>query len=1089
MVHFRFLFRRPKEYIAICPVEEKPMWLRRIAFFGFVTLVLAGCLSGQSPNGTINGLVLDPTGGAIVGAEIRLANDATGVQYTGKTNDEGIYVVTNLPPGTYRLQVSKIGFKTLIKPDIVLNVQDSLAISFALPIGAVSEIVTVTGGAPLMNTESAAVSTVIDRQFAENLPMNGRSFQTLIQLTPGVVLTPNNQGAEGQFSVNGQRAVSNYWMVDGVSANIGTGANFNQGTGAGGALGSFSVLGGTNSLVSTDAMEEFRIQTSTYAPEFGRTPGAQISIVTRSGTDEFHGTAFDYLRNSVFDANSWFANNAGLPKPEERQNDFGGTFSGPLIKDRTFFFFSYEGLRLRLPETTLSSVPDLAARNTAVAAVQPFLNAYPLPNGPDDTATGVAQFNSSYSNPATLDAYSLRLDHKLTRQLTLFGRYNYSPSELFDRAGSTLYALSDVERFRISTQTATAGAIWAIAPFAANDFRFNYSRTDAANSSALDHFGGAVPFTSAPLPNPFTTENAAFIFAIFGMSQPYLEIGSTARNAQRQINVVDGLSVEKGSHALKFGVDYRRLSPSHDPGLYSQAPIFLNVASAVAGNLGFASLQSLRSSRFLLQNLGLFAQDTWRVKPRLTITYGLRWDVDFAPSSASGPSIPAVTGFDLANLSNLALAPAGTAPFTTRFGNVAPRVGVAYQLSENQNWGRVVRGGFGVFYDLATSEVGNTLGIDYPFGASGFVLGPGFGGAATFPLSATDAAAPAITPAELTSPGAVLLAFDPQLNLPYTLEWNVAIEQELGKDQSLSASYLGSAGRRLLQTAYVAAPNANFANAALVGNTAQSNYNALQIQFQRRLSRGLQVLSSYTWSHSIDDGSVGTYGLGSNYVPGLASNSNRGPSDFDLRNAFSAALTYDIPVPDTNGFGRALLGGWSLDSIVQAWSAPPVNVYYDSFQTLLGAQTEVRPDVVPGEPLYLYGSQYPGGKAFNPAAFTPPPTDLMTGLPLRQGNLGRNALRGFGAAQWDFAVHRDFPIHESLKLQFRAEMFNLLNRPNFAPPQGDLESPQSINPQFGLSTETLGQYLGGLNVGGGGFNGLYQVGGPRSIQLALKLMF
>ena len=1065
------------------------MWLRRIAFFGFVTVVLAGCLSGQSPNGTINGLVLDPTGGAVVGAEIRIANDATGVQYTGRTNDEGIYVVTNLPPGAYRLQVSKIGFKTLIKPDIILNVQDSLAISFTLPIGAVSETITVTGGAPLMNTESAAVSTVVDRQFAENLPMNGRSFQTLIQLTPGVVLIPNNQGAEGQFSVNGQRGASNYWMVDGVSANIGTGANFNAGNGAGGALGSFSVLGGTNSLVSIDAMEEFRIQTSTYAPEFGRTPGAQISIVTRSGTDAFHGTAFDYLRNSVFDANDWFANNAGLPKPEERQNDFGGTFSGPIVRERTFFFFSYEGLRLRLPETTLTSVPDEAARKNAVATVQPFLNAYPIPNGVDNTATGVAQFNASYPNPATLDAYSLRVDHKLTHTLSLFGRYNYSPSALRDRGASTLLPLSDVEAIRITTQTATAAAIWSVTPFTANDFRFNYSRTNASSSDSLDRFGGAVPFATAPFPSPYTTGNAFFTFAIFGLSHPYLSAGASTLSVQRQINLVDGLSIQKGSHNLKFGIDYRRLSPSHNPGLYSQAPIFLSVADTVDGNLGFASLQSLRASRFLLQNLGLFAQDTWRVNQRLTLTYGLRWDMDFAPSSVSGPSIPAVTGYDLGNLSNLALAPAGTSPFATRFGNVAPRLGVAYQLSENQQWGRVVRGGIGVFYDLATSEVGNTLGTYYPFGASSFLLGSAFGGTATFPLSATDAAPPAITPAELSSSGAILSAFDPHLRLPYTLEWNVSFEQELGEDQSLSASYVGSSGRRLLQTAYVSSPNSSFSNAALIGNTAASNYNALQIQFQRRLSRGLQVLSSYTWSHSIDDGSVGTYGYGSNYVPGLNSASNRGPSDFDRRNLFSAGLTYDIPGPRINRIADAILEGWSLESVIQAWSAPPVNVYYSSIQTLLGAQTEVRPDIVPGQPLYLYGSQYAGGKAFNPAAFTAPPLDPTTGVPLRQGDLGRNALRGFGAAQWDFAVHRDFPIHESLRLQFRAEMFNVLNHPNFAPPIGDLESPQSLNPQFGLSTEMLGQYLGGANVGGGGFNVLYQVGGPRSIQLALKLMF
>jgi hypothetical protein len=248
-----------------------------------------------------------------------------------------------------------------------------------LPLGALHEIVTVEGGASLVNTESASVSTVVDRQFAENLPMNGRSFQSLIDLTPGVVITGSNGYDDGQFSVNGQRSDSNYWMVDGVSANIGISAA-NPSSGLAGSLGSFSVLGGTNSLVSVDALQEFRIQTSNFAPEFGRTPGAQISIVTRSGTNRFNGTAFDYLRNDVLDANDWFADEAHLTKPKERQNDFGGTLGGPLRKDQTFFFFSYEGLRLRLPQTTLTTVPDILARQNALPALSPYLKAYPLPD-------------------------------------------------------------------------------------------------------------------------------------------------------------------------------------------------------------------------------------------------------------------------------------------------------------------------------------------------------------------------------------------------------------------------------------------------------------------------------------------------------------------------------------------------------------------------------------------------------------------------------------------------------------------------------------------------------------------------------------
>jgi hypothetical protein len=264
-------------------------------------------------------------------------------------------------------------------------------------------------------------------------------------------------------------------------------------------------------------MQEFRIQTSSFAPEFGRTPGGQISIVTRSGTNQFHGTVFDYLRNDIFDANNWFngyTNTPPLPKAEERQNDFGGTFSGPILKSRTFLFLSYEGLRLRLPQTLLAFVPDLTSRQSALAAVQPFLNAFPKPNGPDNLGTNIAQDNASFSNPATLDAYSLRIDHKLSDKLTLFGRYNYSPSSLSERGGLGS-ALSTVLQQTITTQTGTVGVTWALSPVAENDFRFNYSRTDASSSYYLDNFGGAVSVPDLPFPRSFTTQNAGFGLEIF----------------------------------------------------------------------------------------------------------------------------------------------------------------------------------------------------------------------------------------------------------------------------------------------------------------------------------------------------------------------------------------------------------------------------------------------------------------------------------------------------------------------------------------------------------------------------------------------
>ena len=590
----------------------------------------------------------------------------------------------------------------------------------------------------------------------------------------------------------------------------------------------------------------------------------------------------------------------------------------------------------------------------------------------------------------------------------------------------------------------TAGATWIISPTLTNDLRFNYSRTNVLSEFTLDSFGGAVPLTSLPFPSPFTSQNAFFSLDIFSLNQPGLVDGRSGQNLQRQINIVDSVSIQKSSHSLKLGVDFRRLSPLSNPAAYGQDAFFGDVPSAATGNLLEAIVISDTRTTFLFRNLGIYAQDTWRILPQLTITYGLRWDVDFVPRSQNGPNFPAVTGFDLNDLSGLALAPTGTPPYKTGYGNFAPRLGMAYQLSQNQSWQTVLRGGFGVFYDLASSEAGNNTAVGYPFAALAFSFG-------TFPLSPVVTAPPPIAPPTASNPGP-LAAFDPHLRLPYTLEWNISLEQALGKEQTISVSYVGSAGRRLLQTAVVLfPPNPSLSEAQLVTNVGTSEYNALQAQFQRRLSHGLQVLGSYTLSHSIDTASAGSSVLQSNaLVPSVNPNANRGPSDFDIRHTLSVGITYEIPAPNINAIAKEVLRGWSTENFILARSAPPVDVGAAQFSALAGFFGDVRPDLVPGQPLYLYGANCasvmqalgslapgqacPGGKGFNPAAFMNPPVDPNTGLPLRQGNFPRNFLRGFGASQWDFAIHRDFPLRESLKLQFRAEMFNVLNHPNFAQP-------------------------------------------------------
>jgi hypothetical protein len=307
-------------------------------------------VSSVAQNAELSGLITDPAGLGVPGAKVLVQNPNTTATRAVSSNQQGEYSAPALLPGAYNITVEANGFKTVHQNGVMVEVDQRARLDFALAVGSATESITVQGSAPLLNTSDASVSTVIDHQFVANLPLNGRSFASLIDLTPGVVLTPSNFQDQGQFSVNGQRPDANYFLVDGVSANLGSAGSGNLlGQGGAGQLPATSAFGGTSNLVSLDALEEFRIQTSTFAPEYGRTPGAQVSVITRSGTNTFHGTAFEYFRNDKLDANDWFANANGLARPELRQNDFGGVLGGPIVKDKLFFFGSYEGLLVRQP--------------------------------------------------------------------------------------------------------------------------------------------------------------------------------------------------------------------------------------------------------------------------------------------------------------------------------------------------------------------------------------------------------------------------------------------------------------------------------------------------------------------------------------------------------------------------------------------------------------------------------------------------------------------------------------------------------------------------------------------------------------------
>lgn len=1038
----------------------------RCSLMPCLLLLTAHCLLltafGQSATATLSGTVEDQNGAVVPNASVSVADPAKGIKRQAATNDQGYFIVPLLPPSIYTVTVENRGFAPVQIQNVVLNVGDQKALQIQLKAGDVNATVQVNTEAPLIN-ESPAVGTVVDRQFVENLPLNGRSFHALLELTPGTVLTKTSYNEKGQFSVNGQRANANYFTIDGVSANIGVSQAGSPGQSEAGSLPGLSAFGSSSNLVSVDALQEFKVQTSSFAPEFGRTTGAQVQIVTRSGTNEFRGTLFEYFRNDTLDANDWFANSRGLPKAALRQNDFGVVLGGPIVKDRTFFFFSYEGLRLRQPQSAIRSVPSLTARQSAAAELKQLLNVFPIPNGPD-LGNGHAEFSATYSDPSSLDGTSIRIDHAVGDKLQLFGRYNYAPSETRARGG--LYSLSNVIAARLNTQTLTGGATWAMTSTLSNDFRLNWSRNSGPTPFLGDDFGGAIPLPDAILaPTPAVpAEDTQFILIIGDLT--YVA-GKATENVQRQVNLVDTVSDVHGSHDMKFGIDYRRLSPLLRGANYTQLLFFSDVPNVLEGAIPFYQVGSNSGDvEPVYTNLSIFAQDTWRATPRFTLTYGLRWEFNPPPKAKNGRDPAVVEGLD--NPATMTLAPFGTPLWKTAYKNFAPRIGVAYQLSQRPAWETVLRGGWGIFYDLGNAQAGFSFAPGtFPYSASKNYFG------VLFPVTPDQAAPPRLT---LDPPYGFLRVYDPELKLPYSMQWNVAVEQSLRADQTVSATYVGALGRRLLRGELILNPNPDFFQFFIQRNGATSDYHALQFQFQRRLSRGLQALVSYTWAHSID--TVSDEATQTAPTTRFDPQQDRGPSDFDVRHTLSAALTYSIPAPAFGAVGDAVLGNWSLDTIVRARSATPVNVVTGTDLLGLGFYGTLvsRPDLVPGEPLYVDDPAVGGGRRINREAFSIPPAG-------RQGNLGRNSLRGFPAWQIDLALSRQFNLTERVNLQFRAELFNVLNHPNFGDPINSLG-----NPFFGQSTTMLGRSLG---AGGfiGGFNPLYQIGGSRSTQFGLKVQF
>lgn len=1019
----------------------------------------------QSTNATISGGVTDPKGKLILDADVEIANDATGVVFSAKTNASGMYLVPILPPGHYHVQVSKPGFKTIIKADLVLYVQSAVALNFVLPVGATSESVTVDAPSSAINTTDASVSTVVDRKFVENMPLNGRSFQDLISLAPGVVnQTPQyaqNQivGGGGDFSVNGERAQSNYYTVDGVTANISSGNGGGSGAAStGGALGATTALGTTQTLVPVDALQEFRIQSSTYAAEFGRSPGGQFSMATRSGTGQLHGSAYEYLRNNYFDSNNWFNDHYGLPTPALRQSDFGGTFGGPVLlpklydgRDRTFFFVSYEGLRLTQPiAATIQYVPDTFMRQQAIPAMQPILNAFPVPNGIDygiSSSPNLAQFIQSFSLPSTINSTSVRVDHSINPKLTLFFRVGDTPSSTDSRPN---FAKSSTA---INAQTYTFGANSMLSAHWNNEFRLGYARSNSSETSESDSFGGATPtnLSAAIGAGSYAQVVPVIDINIAGIGAPLFALYDS-RNLGRQWNLVDSVSLLDGKHSFKFGVDFRHIKSLVAPPQIEPYAIFLTPGSVLAGTPSIPYVFSFLQSTPLFHQLALYAQDEWQIQTRLHLSYGLRWEVNPPPTEQHGYDAFTLRG-DINQPSTLAVAPRGTPLWQTTWYNFAPRLGLAWIAHDTPGRETVLRAGGGVFFDSA-NEIAST-----GFNGLGFRASAVRGGA-ILPYTAAQLDVPIQTTAPYTND--VVTAYPEHLQLPYSLEWDASLQQALGNHQSLTVSYVASEGRRLmgLQQRSISTLNPNFGLIQYFATGVTSNYQALQLQFQRSVAKGLQIITSYTWSHAIDLGSQSA-----------ALALQRGDADFDVRHNLQSGLSWELPGISGPTALATLTDHWGVDFRLMARTAYPITLGGTTLtDPSTGAEYNSGLNVIPGVPVYLYGSQYAGGKIINPAAFSLPTSGI-------EGDAPRNFVRGFGANQVNLAVRRDFPLHNELVLHFRAETFNLLNHPIFG-----YVDPTYSDATFGQATQTLNASLGTMAS-------QYQQGGPRSMQFALRLTF
>ena len=1089
-----------------------------------VICLLPSLLAAQSFRGAIRGEVTDPSGAVVSDAKITVKGLANGIARSVTSGPDGVYIITELPASQYEISVEVPGFVKTLQVALVEIGRDT-TVNFKLALRG-ADVVTVNAAPPLVEQTRDVLGEVVDQKLVTQLPLNGRDFGKLVALVPGATVEPSGvaaiQSGFGQFSINGNRDRSNNYTVDGTDNNdpFFNNSAFNQ-AGIGGA---------PASLLPIDAIQEFNLQAN-FPPEYGRNSGSVINILTKSGSNNLHGSTFEFLRNSAMDARNYFNRTPAIKSPF-RNNNFGASLGGPIIKNKTFFFGAFEGQRERVGSDFTFFVPgnNPALQESGGAVPNQIAAAQTLVEGNEATpspaltniltrmfpaATG---FNGSTGTLAGSvqdkndgDSLIAKIDHQITSTESLTGRYAFARSQqVFPLGGLGFGAGSRLPQFAQSSPTrvqlVSVSLLSTLSASKINEVRFGYSRYRTSFSS-LDNLD----------PSSFGTSAVPFNMGTEKLGLPEIDFGGTLDNlgssaysiprgrTSQSFQILDNFTWLEGRHTLKFGGEYRRAMISSyndnlERGLFSfyddpsgllvcsdggpaecTDPVAVTLANFYLGNT-FPNIDAGNTKRDTFNNgLAFFAQDDFRVAPSFTLNFGMRWEY-FGPLGEAHNLLS-----NLGQDGNLAMVGSDGlhGAYSRDLNNFGPRIGFAWNALPKT----VLRGAYGIYYDyipqdLMVANFTNSAGIvTNPIGPQAVLsLANNYDYTAWSGINPQNSVVSAIAPPYPPS-GADIFFTPRNLVTPYSQNWNLNVERELSSSLALQLGYIGSKGTKLVRLRDANQPfpdgnrpNQNYGYMDEFATISASNYHALQATLRTRNWHGLSGFAGYTFSKSLDDASDGIdFNFATVAMPQDSNNlaAEHGPSNFDNRHRFTAAFTYSIP---RFGSSSRLTDGWQLNTIVTAQSGRPVPVVNSNdtsgFSYPTPSNYHQRPNLVPGVP--IINSNWESAPDvigyLNGNAFSNPPDGTF-------GTLGRNAIYGPHFWSMDFAVSKSTDLTDRVKLQLRAEMFNIFNHPNFALPNFFV-SPGS--PNQGLITQTPDQAQTNPGLGGGG---------PRVIQLGAKFLF